>query len=169
MDHRQKDFLLWKHLKGESLRTLSAQIKKSLGAVHNQIREELEMLPTNEEVTAQYCGRNRWCGVLLVEAKYVKVKGYERKIAFIYGIDYLTHDIPVCLLACSESYESYRQFFAKLSNCNYKLRGIVSDEHEAILPACHKVFGPRVLRQLCHVHFLENIRRALRVRTDETY
>ena len=160
---------MWTHLKGESIRTLAKEHERSLGALYKQLKEEIETVPTNEEITLKYCGRNRWSGVLLVDAKYVKVKGYDRKIAFIYGIDYLTHDIPVCLLAITENYQSYKQFFTKLKNSNYKLRGLVSDEHDAILPACKQVFGERILRQVCHTHFLENIRRNLRVRSDDTY
>ena len=161
--------MLWSHLKGENIRTLARENDKSIGALYSQLKSEIEKVPLNEDVTLKYCGRNRWCGVLLVDAKYVKVKGYDKKIAFIYGIDYLTHDIPVCILGSTENYQLYLQFFTKLKNCNYKLRGIVTDEHDSILPACHQVFGDRVLRQLCHVHFLEKIRRTIKVRSDDTY
>ena len=65
------------------MRTLATENKKGLATIHDQIREELEALPSNEYITTKYCSRNRWCGVLLVDAKYVKVKGYEKKIAFI--------------------------------------------------------------------------------------
>lgn len=106
--------------------------------------------------------------MLLVDAKYVAVKGYEEKIAFIYGIDYATHDIPICLLAPTENYFAYRNFFVKVRNTGYKLRGIVSDEHEAIQAALQDVY-PGLPSQICHTHFLENIRKALKVRTEETY
>lgn len=161
--------LLWSHIKGKSIRTMAQEQEKSLGAIQNQLKRELSVIPENDLVTVKYCNRNRWCGVLLVDAKYIKVKGYKKKIAFIYGIDYLTHDIPVCLLAPTENYQSYKQFFVTLKNSNYRLRGIVSDEHESVLPACHYIFGDKILRQLCHVHFAEKIRRNLRVRTDDTY
>lgn len=148
---------------------MAQEQEKSLGAIQNKLKKELSEIPDNDLVTVKHCNRNRWCGVLLVDAKYVKVKGYDKKIAFIYGMDFLTHDIPVCHLARSESYLSYHQFFVTLKNSNYRLRGIVTDEHEAPLPACQHVFGDKVLRQLCHVHFAEKIRRNLRTRTDETY
>ena len=57
----------------------------------------MDSLPENTWLSANYC--NRWSGRLVVDGKYVKVKGYDQKIPFIYGIDYLTHDIPVGLLA----------------------------------------------------------------------
>lgn len=157
------------HLKGASIRTLAQRYGKTLGATQRQLKTELNELPSNETVTAKYCGRNRWCGVLLVDAKYIKVKGYDKKIALIYGIDYFTHDIPLCLLVKTETFIAYKQFFTKLKNINYKLRGIVSDEHEAIPQALEEVFGERVKQQLCHVHILENIRKNLRVRTEDKY
>ena len=98
----------------------------------------------------------------------MKVKGYERKIPFLYGIDYQTHDIPICLLATSESFQWWVQFFTKLKNADYPLVTVTCDDNAAISMAAQYVF-PDVLTQLCHVHFLENIRRELRVRSDDTY
>jgi len=98
----------------------------------------------------------------------VKVKGYEKKIPFIYGIDYETHDIPICLLAPSENYVAMRDFFMKLRNTGYKLRGLVSDDNNAAPLALRHTFQDALV-QLCHTHYVENIRRYLCVRTDETY
>ena len=130
--------------------------------------EELNALPHNNDVTHDYCNRKRFRGSLVVDGKYVKVKGYERKIPFLYGIDYWSHDIPACMLAPSESFEAWRQFFTKLKNTDYPLITVTCDDNEAIKMAAEYVF-PDVLAQLCHVHFCENIRRFLQTRSDETY
>ena len=129
---------------------------------------ELVELPHNNDVTLQYCNPKRFCGFLVVDGKYVAVKGYERKIPFIYGIDYLTHDIPICLLAPSENFQALVQYFTKLKNTGYELLGIICDDNEAIRMAAMQVY-PGVIVQLCHVHFLENIRRTLKIRSEETY
>jgi len=156
------------HIKGTSIRTLSSRTGKTLGATYRQLTTELAELPDNNLVTLKYCNPNRYCGVLLVDGKYVKVKGYDRKIPFIYGIDYETHDIPVCVLMPSENYLALRQFFMKLRNANYRLRGIVCDDNENIRAALDHVFQDKPV-QLCHTHFLENIRKALHTRTEEKY
>lgn len=104
----------------------------------------------------------------MVDGKYVAVKGYEEKIPFIYGMDYVTHDMPICLLATAESFQVMVQFFTKLKNMNYPLRSVTCDENDAIRMAAQYVF-PGCIVQICHVHFLENIRRTLKVRSEETY
>lgn len=104
----------------------------------------------------------------MVDGKYVRVRGFERKIPFIYGIDYLTHDIPVCLLAPSENYLALKSFFTKVKNANYKLRGMVCDDNGSTMLALKDVF-PDTPIELCHNHFLENIRRSLSTRSNEKY
>jgi hypothetical protein len=156
------------HLKGASIRTLAGKINKGVDAAYRRIVAELEALPHNNEITLSYCNPKRFCGFLVVDGKFVAVKGYDRKIPFIYGIDYLTHDIPICLLAPSENYQAMLQFFTKLKNTGYDLQALICDDNESIRMAAKQVY-PGVIVQLCHVHFLENIRRALKVRSEETY
>ena len=129
---------------------------------------ELLRLPHNNEVTECYCNWKRFGGSLVVDGKYVAVKGYEGKIPFIYGMDYITHDIPACLLASSENFQVMVQFFTKLRNVGYPLRSVTCDENDAIRMAAQYVF-PGCIVQICHVHFLENIRRTLKTRSEETY
>jgi len=83
-------------------------------------------------------------------------------------MDYTTHDLPACLLATSESFRWWVQFFTRLKNADYPLVSVTCDDNPAIKQAAQYVF-PNVIVQICHVHFLENIRKALRVRSDETY
>jgi hypothetical protein len=169
VDYRvPEESLLLSHLTGASTRTLARKIGKGVDAAYRRIVAELNALPHNNDVTLSYCNPKRFCGFLVVDGKFVAVKGYEKKIPFIYGIDYLTHDIPVCLLAPSENYQALLQFFTKLKNTGYDLLAVICDDNESIRMAARTIY-PGVVVQLCHVHFLENIRKTLKVRSDETY
>lgn len=160
--------LLLPHLKGASIRTLAGRIGKGIDAAYRHLTGELERLPRNNDVTLGTCNPKRFCGFLVVDGKYVAVKGYDQKIPFLYGIDYLTHDIPICMLALSESFLAWQQYFTKLKNTGYDLLAVICDDNESIRMAARTVY-PGVIVQLCHVHFLENIRKTLKVRSDETY
>ena len=126
----------------------------------------MNQLPENTYLTANYC--NRWSGRLVVDGKYIKVKGYDKKIPFIYGIDYLTHDIPVGILAPSENEHAYVKFFSLIRTCKYTLQIVICDEAGAIQQALKRVY-PTVRVQLCHTHYLENLRQYLKVRTEDKY
>jgi len=123
-------------------------------------------LPHCADVTRRYC--SRFCGILLVDGKYASVKGYDRKIPVIYGVDYLTHDIPTYLLTKGENYQSCVTFFKALRLLNYPLQGLVCDDNINIIQACQFVY-PRAVIQIYTNHYKENIRRQLQVRTDPTY
>jgi len=123
-------------------------------------------LPHCADITRQYC--SRFCGILLVDGKYVRVKGYDRKIPVLYGIDYLTHDIPTYIFSIAENYQTCVSFFSSLKLLNYPLQAIVSDDNQNIYQAARYVY-PEVVTQLCHNHYKETIRAALSVRTDVAY
>jgi len=105
---------------------------------------------------------------MVADGKYIKVRGYEKAIPLLWGIDYLTHDLPVFDLAPSENYESWLKYFGYLKSINYPLQIIVCDDNENIKMAAKYIF-PNILIQTCQNHFLENIRRDLQVRTEEKY
>ena len=126
----------------------------------------MDKLPENTWLSANYC--NRWSGRLCVDGKYVKVKGYPKKILFIYAIDFLTHDIPVGLLAPSENLAAYVQFFNLLRTIHYPFQILICDENSAVQEAL-KLTYPTIPVQLCHNHYLENIRQLLSVRTEEKF
>lgn len=117
-------------------------------------------------MTKRYC--NRFCGILIVDGKFVKVRGYEQKIPLLWGIDYLTHDIPVFELTVSESYECWLKYFGYLKSIYYPMVILVCDDNENIKQAARYMF-PKVIVQTCQNHFLENIRKDLQVRTEEKY
>jgi len=149
-----------------SFRALAQKYNISVGSTYNKCFENLQNLPHCADITRKYC--SKYSGILLVDGKYIAVKGYERKIPFIYGIDYLTHDIPTYIFSIAENFMSLKKFFASLRLLNYPLEYLVSDDNTNILSSCLDVY-PKVKFQLCTNHFKENIRKPLNVRTDPTY
>lgn len=104
-----------------------------------------------------------------MDGKYIAVKGYDKKIPFIYGIDYLTHDIPFGSLFLAEDSISFYEFFRVLRDeLNYPLRVVVADDRKGIFTALNQVF-PYAVLQFCHVHYLENLRQSLNIRTQGEY
>lgn len=126
----------------------------------------MDLLPENTYLSAHYC--NRYSGILNLDGKYVKVRGYNKKIPFIYGIDFLTHDLPVGVLAPSENTLVFLKLFRLLKTIEYPLQIVICDELEALKIALKQVY-PKAKIQLCHNHYFENLRQLLQVRTMETY
>lgn len=123
----------------------------------------MNALPDNTWFTHEHC--NRFCGILVIDGKYVKVRGYKQKIPFIYCIDYLTHDIPAGVLASSENAEAFKKLFRLLKTCNYPLQIVVCDDVISSLSPALLYYYPKAKIQLCHNHYIENIRKQLCVRT----
>lgn len=161
-----KKVLLKQHLDGASFRSLADQYGISHMAVYRYVKEELENLPHCADISRKYC--SKYSQVILVDGKFIKVKGYKHKIPVIYGIDYRTHDIPTYKLSVSENYVTFLKYFESLRLLNYPLQALVSDDNLNIPNACYQVY-PNVVWQLCLNHFKENIRNSLQVRTDPTY
>lgn len=155
--------MLLEHLDGNSFRVLAERYGVSVFTAHHWCQQELEKLPHCADVTRKYC--NRFCGFLEVDGKFGKVKGYERKIPVIYGIDYLSHDIPTYTLAESESYVAGKRLFSSLRLMNYPLSGLITDDCRNIFESCREIY-PEVVSQLCHNHYKENVRQILGVRRE---
>lgn len=167
VDHRRKEPVFWiPHVDGIPLRKLADERNLSPARVFQNIKKEMDALPDSNWLTVNYC--NRFCGILVMDGKYVKVKGYKQKIPFIYGIDYLTHDIVIGLLAPSENEEAFLKFFRLLKTVNYPLQIVLCDDRSSLIPAL-KHYYPKSLVQLCQNHYLENIRQILHIRTDQTH
>jgi len=145
---------------------LAHQHNLSHAGVFKRIKQEISSLPKNNDLTKKCC--SKYSGILNIDGKYVKVKGYKKKIPFIYGIDFLSHDPIVCQLALSESKQAYLSILRFLKEIDYPLKVVVADEIPSLRLALKQVF-PGIPVQLCHTHFLENIRNNLHVRTDPTY
>ena len=167
VDHREKQESLWvPYIDGLSIRKLADQHHLSHAQIYARIVHEMNTLPDNTWLTAHYC--NRFCGILIVDGKFVKVRGYKQKIPFIYGIDYLTHDPIVGVLATGESEEAFLRFFRLVKTCNYGLQIVVCDDRSTVNRAV-KYYYPNADIQLCHNHYLENIRQLLHIRTDKKH
>lgn len=127
---------------------------------------ELNKLPHCADITRKYC--SKFSGILLVDGKFLKVQPYKHKIPVIYGIDYLTHDIPSFVFAPSESYLALLKYFKSLRLLNYPLQSIVSDDNLNVSLAGKEVY-PNAVSQLCTVHWKENIRKSLNTRQNPQY
>jgi hypothetical protein len=158
--------LTLQHLNGHSYRTIASQEGRHHSTIYRKVAPILKRLPHCADVTRKFCAR--FCGILLVDGKYVTVKGYEKKIPVVYGIDYLTHDIPTYLLSRGENYQTCHAFFTSLRLLNYPLTTLVCDDNINIYQACKQIY-PRATVQLCLNHFKENLRRRLEVRSNPTY
>lgn len=62
---------------------------------------------------------------------------------------------------------AFSQFFQKLYDLGYDLKIVVADDRPGLKQALLKVF-PYAKLQLCHNHYLENIRKLLNLRSDKT-
>ncbi len=158
---------LWiKYVDGVPIRPLANELKLSPAKVFRKIRKEMDALPTNNWLTATYC--NRWSGILNTDGKYIKAKGYKKKIPFIYGIDFLIHDLPIGLLAPSENETAFLKYFYLLKQINYPLQIVICDDISPLKIALLRVY-PKAKIQLCLTHYVENIRQNLRIKTEEKY
>lgn len=72
------------------------------------------------------------------------------------------------MLCPSENYEAFKKFFKILKLLGYPLRIVVCDDTFPLKMALNYVY-PKTRIQLCHNHYLENIRRILNIRTEEKY
>jgi transposase-like protein len=132
---------------------------------YERVIAELTLLPTSLELTRQYCRYSS--GILIIDGKYVKVRGYKQKIPWLYAIDYETHDILFSILVPAEDERAFLNFFLLLKSLNYPLRVVVADDCSSLPLGLKRVY-PEVPLQLCQNHYLENIRQALHLRTDPT-
>lgn len=127
---------------------------------------ELAQLPKVIDITKQYC--HYTSGILIIDGKYIKVKGFKQKIPWLYALDYATHDILFSMVAEAEDIQTFETFFRILKTLNYPLRVVVADDRSS-LPIGLKRIYPEIPVQLCQNHYLENIRQQLHIRTDATH
>jgi len=151
---------------GGSFRKLGDRCNLSGAQVYNRVFQELKQLPDCTEITKQHCEYKS--GILIIDGKYIKVRGYKEKIPFIYGIDYETHDILFGILVPAEDEQAFLKCFRILKEVNYPLSVVVADDRCALPLALKQVF-PGIPLQLCQNHYLENIRQALHIRTNPTH
>lgn len=166
INHKIKPILWTTHIDGVPHRKMASLYGISHTSSYRKIEAEMDLLPENTYLSAHYC--SRWSGILNLDGKHIKVRGYGKKIPFVYGIDFLTHDLPVGLLGLSENTQVFLKLFRLLKLIKYPLRIVVCDDNEAIKTALKQIY-PKAKLQLCHNHYFENIRQLLQTRTDPTY
>lgn len=127
---------------------------------------ELKKLPQNNEFTFKYC--NRFSQILVCDGKYFNVASEKYDYVLLWGFDYFRHDIPIITIAPSESYQSWSRFFSYFRIINNYPRLVVCDDNTNEKMAAREKF-PGVKIQTCYNHFKENIRRNLKVRSEDTY
>jgi transposase-like protein len=128
--------------------------------------EELSKLPDNNQFTFNYC--NRFSSIFLFDGKYFNVAGEASNWVFLWGIDYLRHDIPAFIVAPTESYQSWAKLFAYIRIINHFPQLVVCDDNVNLKMAAREKF-PAVRIQTCYNHFKENMRRVLHTRSEELY
>jgi transposase-like protein len=160
---------LWiEHIDGVGFRRLGDENTLSGSQTYARVIVGLSQLPSNAELTKALCDLSRCKGILILDGKYIAVKGFVRKIPFLFSLDYLSHDILYGELCLAEDEASFSQYFQKLKDLGYNLKVVVADDRAGIKQALNKVF-PYARLQLCQNHFLENIRQLLKVRSVSTY
>lgn len=158
--------ILSDHLEGLSFRDLATKYNVSPMKAWRICEEELKKLPNNNQFTFKYC--NRFSSVFLFDGKYFKVASEDNDWVLLWGIDYFRHDIPIFTIAPSENYQSWSKYFFYFRLLNRYPELMVCDDNTNLKMAARKNF-PSVKIQTCYNHFKENIRRNLKVRSEETY
>lgn len=154
------------HLDGIPHRKIAHQKSIAPMTSYRKSAGALKDLPRNNDFTRKYC--NRFGGYLVFDGKYIAVKDYEKKIPLLWGVDFLTHDIPVYRLAIKENYVNCLEYFRILTSIDYPLKYLVCDDNEAIKMAASYVY-PKAIIQSCLNHYQENMRRDLNVRSGKEY
>jgi len=156
------------HVDGVGFRRLGDENTLSGSQTYARVIAELNQLPKNDWLTKTLCDPLRFSGILIIDGKYIAVKGFERKTPFLYAIDYETHDIPLGELYLNEDEMAFSDFFTRLKNLGYHIRIVVADDRQGLKQALRKVF-PYARLQLCQNHYVENIRQQLKFRSVSTY
>ena len=151
---------------GVPFRKLADLYGISQGKAFSQVESEMDQLAENTYLSKTLC--SHWSGILNLDGKYVKVKGFSKKIPFVYGLDFLTHDLPVGLLAPSENSQIFLKLFRLLKAISYPLKVVICDDSSALRLALKRVY-PEAKIQLCHNHYFENLRGYLSIRTSDHF
>lgn len=156
--------ILSDHLDGFSFRTLARKYGMSPMKAWRICQEELRSLPNNNQFTHTYCAR--FSKIFLFDGKYFPIASQSRNWVLLWGIDYFRHDIPVFTIAPAETYQTWGRYFAHLRILNLHPKLLVCDDHVGLKLAARSCF-PSSRIQTCYNHFKENIRRDLRIRSEE--
>lgn len=158
--------ILSDHLDGLSFRKLAVKYRISPMKAWRICEEELKKLPNNNQFTFNYC--NRFSHIFVFDGKYFNIADQQYDWVLLWGIDYFRHDIPVFTIAPSENYHAWAKYFSYFRILSHHPKLVVCDDNINLKLAARSCF-PAVKIQTCFNHFKENIRRDLKVRSDNTY
>lgn len=158
--------ILSDHLDGLSFRKLALRYNLSPMSAWRVCEEELQKLPDNNKFTFTYC--NRFSHIFVFDGKYFTVKGFDYGYVLLWGVDYFRHDIPIMLIAPSENYSAWATYFSYFRIINHHPQLLVCDDNTNLKLAARNTFL-QIKIQTCFNHFKENVRRNLRVRSEDAY
>lgn len=161
-----KKAILSDHLDGLSFRKLAFKYRISHMTAWRICEEELKKLPNNNQFTFNYC--NRFSNIYVFDGKYFNIANQKYDWVLLWGIDYFRHDVPVFIIAPSENYHAWARYFSYFRILNHYPQLVVCDDNINLKMAALKCF-PSVRIQTCFNHFKENIRRNLKVRSEDAY
>ncbi|KKR84038.1 MAG: hypothetical protein UU31_C0011G0016 [Candidatus Uhrbacteria bacterium GW2011_GWA2_41_10] len=173
VDHRVSSSPFWiPYVDGLPFRKLGQEECLSPAQTFARVLREMESLPSNTEISKQFCDPSKWSGILNLDGKYVKILSIKspnkKSIPWLWGVDFSSHDFPLGLLVSSEDEKAFLRYFQQLKKMDYPLKVVVCDSVFPLQSALFQIF-PEAKIQLCHTHYLENIRKLLNTRTDPTY
>lgn len=173
--------MLKEHLNRKSYRTLEDDAgvsKKTACSLTNKVAGEL--IHSND--LTKLLEPQNYSGIILIDGKYVPVKytkerareglvprskkrrGKTKKgLVILPFIDYLTHDIPIFIVALSENMVDLERGFRKLKEIGYPLKVVVCDESMGEIAQVAKKVFPDVIIQICLTHYSRNVDREFKV------
>lgn len=153
---------------GISLRKVGLHTKHSGVGIYKRTTKFFKGIISNLELTIKYVDMDKCSGYLEVDGTYISVKGFERKLVLIWGIDYLSHDIPHYTIGKAENYQTMLAYFKRLQLVGYRVKYLVCDDNEAIKMAARYIY-PGVVIQTCLKHYRTNIQNDLELKTSDNY
>lgn len=178
--------LLHDHLNRNSYRTLEVNTnlnRKTICSLTNRATDDL--IHSNE--LTRLLNPQDYCGIILVDGKYVPVKKIEDRIdrmeerlghvpiskkrrgktkkglVVMPFMDYESHDIPVYITALSENRVDIREGFKQLKEMEYPLKAVICDESMGKIAQVARQVYPDVIIQSCLTHYSKCIERSFGV------
>ena len=71
------------HIDGVPFRKLGNEQGIVGSQAYIRVAQELSKLPDNTKLTQELCDMHRYSGILILDGKYIKVKGYRKAIPFL--------------------------------------------------------------------------------------
>lgn len=163
-----------------SYRALANLFKQSKNTILKAVLEIVSHTVSSQFIAERF--KPKWSGILSFDGKYARVFDWsaqhfgltsrEKKAAHkkvvLCGIDIPTKDIPYWRLGDEETMIDLVMYFEGLRELKYPLRVLVCDGNPDIIRAARKVYGSKFEVQLCHKHFLDNLKKYAKDESDHS-